>query len=102
MKVIEKKLLEKENKVNQVLTERKIMECLDNAFIVKLYWSFQSSDQLHFVMDFCPGGELFYHLHNMGKFSESKAKFYFAEVLLGIEYLHDQNIMYRDLKVIII
>lgn len=49
-------------------------------------------------MDFCPGGELFYHLHNIGRLSEDQARFYVAEILSGIEYLHSMNIAYRDLK----
>jgi serine/threonine protein kinase len=49
-------------------------------------------------MDFCPGGELFYHLHNIGRLSEDQAKFYIAEILSGIEYLHGKDIVYRDLK----
>jgi len=50
-------------------------------------------------MEFCPGGELFYFLHRVGKLTESQAKFYFVEILLAIEYLHNNQIMYRDLKV---
>ena len=50
-------------------------------------------------MDFCPGGELFYLLKNVGLMKEAHIKFYFAEILLGLEYLHSKNIIYRDLKV---
>lgn len=50
------------------------------------------------VLDFCPGGELFYHLVKHGKFPEKIAQFYFCEVLLALEYLHQKDIVYRDLK----
>ena len=50
------------------------------------------------ITDFCPGGELFFHLHNLGRFSEEQAKFYFCEILLAIEYLHHEKIIFRDLK----
>ena len=49
-------------------------------------------------MDFCPGGELFYHLHNLGRFTEEQARFYISEILLGLEYLHSKDVVYRDLK----
>ncbi len=98
MKVVDKEPLEKENKVKQILNEKRIMEKLEHPFIVKLYWSFQSKKKLQFVMDFCAGGELFYHLHNVGRLTEAQAKFYFVEVVLGIEYLHQHAIIYRDLK----
>lgn len=52
------------------------------------------------VIDFCPGGELFFQLRNRVRFSETLAKFYFAEILLAIEYLHRSRIIYRDLKVL--
>jgi protein-serine/threonine kinase len=56
---------------------------------------------LYLILDFCPGGELFYHLHNCGRLSEDTARLYFAEVLLAIEYLHHNHIVYRDLKVLV-
>lgn len=49
-------------------------------------------------MEFCPGGELLYHLRNIGRFTEGQARFYFCEIILGIEYLQSNNIFYRDLK----
>ncbi len=49
-------------------------------------------------MDVCTGGELFYHLSRLKRMSESEARFYFAEILLGIEHLHSKNIVYRDIK----
>jgi serine/threonine protein kinase len=50
------------------------------------------------ITDFCPGGELFFHLHNLGRFTEDQARFYFCEVLLALEHLHNEKIIFRDLK----
>lgn len=87
-----------EDKVNQIISERIIMSRSDHPFIVKLFWAYQTSKVLNLVMEFCPGGELFFHLHNLGRFTEEQARFYFGEILLGLEYLHMNGILYRDLK----
>lgn len=50
------------------------------------------------ILEFCAGGEIFYHMNKVLRFSEKVAKFYFAEIVLALEYLHSKNIFYRDLK----
>jgi len=84
--------------VRHTLTERRILEDLDNPFIVKMDYAFQSKSKLFFVIDYCPGGELFFYLSQIGRFKEDAARFYASNILLGIEYLHSKNIIYRDLK----
>jgi protein kinase A len=49
-------------------------------------------------MDLCTGGEMFFHLGKVQKFTEDQARFYFSELLLGLEYLHNMDIVYRDIK----
>jgi serine/threonine protein kinase len=46
----------------------------------------------------CPGGELFYYLKSVKRMTEDQARFYFIEIMYGLMYLHQQNIIYRDLK----
>lgn len=99
VKVLDKtRILGNHKKVEQALTERQVLVEVRHPFIVQLHWTFQTRSHLYFVLEFCQGGELFFHLSKRGRFSEEIARFYFCEVLLGLEYLHARNILYRDLK----
>lgn len=98
IKVMSKAHLLKEDKAAQAFTELAVLKQVTHPFVIGLHYAFQSSKSLFLALDFCPGGELFYHLQNVGQFTEEQAKFYFAEVLLALDYLHQQNILYRDLK----
>lgn len=98
IKIMDKDFILREDKAVQIMIERQIMTRVNHPFIVNLFWAFQTEKELHLVMDLCPGGELFFHLHNLNRFTEDQARFYFGEIVLGIEYLHSLNIVYRDLK----
>lgn len=63
-----------------------------------MHQTFETEQYYHFVLDFCPGGELFFHMNHYGKLNEKVVKLIIAQVVLGLEYLHSQNILYRDLK----
>lgn len=67
-------------------------------FIVQLHAAFQSNDKLYFVLDYCPGGELFVHLSRAKRFPEKVTRFYTAELILALEHLHAQGVVYRDMK----
>lgn len=75
-----------------------ILERIDNPFIVKLYHAFQSPTNLYFVIDFLNGGELFYHLRKERRFSQKRTQLYAAEIVLALECLHQNGVIYRDLK----
>lgn len=98
VKTIEKSLFDGDDKINQIVTEKDILSQLKHPFIATLYLALETKQKLHLIMEFIPGGELFFYLQNYGKFTEDHAKFYFCEVLLALDYLHKQNIIYRDLK----
>merc|ERR1711988_230458 len=88
----------KRNQVEHTKTERNVLETVSHPFIVTLHYAFQTPKKLYFVLEYCPGGELFFHLSRAGCFSEGRCRFYASEILLAIEYLHRLNIIYRDLK----
>jgi protein-serine/threonine kinase len=98
MKMLRKENVIKRNQVEHTKTERNVLEAVSHPFIVTLHYAFQTPKKLYFVLEYCPGGELFFHLSRAGRFSEGRCRFYAAEILLAIEYLHRLNIIYRDLK----
>lgn len=98
MKVLRKQVIEQKKQIAHTLAERFILEGVKSPFIVQLRYAFQTSDKLYMVMDYMRGGELFFHLRNERKFSEDRAKFYIAEILLAFKSLHNAGVIYRDLK----
>ncbi|KAA0152224.1 hypothetical protein FNF29_04088 [Cafeteria roenbergensis] len=98
MKVLHKRTVAARKQVEHTVTERAVMGKISHPFIVGLKYAFQTADKLYFVMDYCPGGELFFHLGKEGRFHEGRAKFYAAQILLALEHLHSKGVVYRDLK----
>ncbi len=99
MKVLSKREIALKKEVTHTMGERKILEkSLDCPFLVGLKFSFQSATELYFVTDYKSGGELFWHLQREGRFTEERARFYIAELVLALEHLHKYDIVYRDLK----
>lgn len=98
LKVLKKDNIIKRNQVEHTKTERSVLGYVKHPFIVGLNMAFQSEEKLYFVLDYCAGGELFFHLGKVGKFAEPRACFYAAEIILAISYVHDLDIVYRDLK----
>ncbi|XP_040866366.1 phototropin-2 isoform X2 [Glycine max] len=100
MKAMEKSVMLNRNKVHRSCIEREIISLLDHPFLPTLYTSFQTPTHVCLITDFFPGGELFALLDKqpMKIFKEESARFYAAEVVIGLEYLHCLGIIYRDLK----
>ena len=101
MKKLSKKVIVQKKEVAHTIGERNILvrtASADSPFIVGLKYSFQTPENLYLVTGFMSGGELFYHLQKEGRFTEARAKFYIAELILALQHLHKFNIVYRDLK----
>lgn len=98
MKVLSKEMLVQSRAVANTLTEKELLKRFDHPNIVSLKYCFQTTTHLYMVMDYISGGELFYHLGELGNFSESRARFYASQIILAIGFLHEHGIIYRDLK----
>ncbi|KAG5637057.1 hypothetical protein H0H81_005969 [Sphagnurus paluster] len=100
MKVLSKKEMIERKKIKRALTEQEILATANHPFIVTLYHSFQSEGYLYFCMEYCMGGEFFRALQTRpGKcLPEDGSRFYAAEVVAALEYLHLMGFIYRDLK----
>uniref|UniRef100_A0A126WY62 non-specific serine/threonine protein kinase n=2 Tax=unclassified Uronema (in: green algae) TaxID=2689038 RepID=A0A126WY62_9CHLO len=100
MKTLDKLEMQERNKVQRVLTEEGILTSVDHPFLATLYCTIQTDTHLHFVMEFCDGGELYGLLNAQPKkrLKEAHVRFYAAEVLVALQYLHLLGYVYRDLK----
>jgi serine/threonine protein kinase len=81
-----------------IKTEREFLSKLRHPFIVNMNCAFQDYENLYLVMDLLTGGDLRYHLCKFRHFSEEETKFFVACLLLGLEYIHGNNIIHRDIK----
>jgi len=100
MKVLSKREMVARNKIKRCLTEREVLATVEHPFIVTMHFSFQTPDFLYFITDYCAGGEFLRMLKKQpnNRVPEEWIKFYGAEVLLALEYLHQCGFVYRDLK----
>nr|AHZ63877.1 phototropin [Selaginella kraussiana] len=100
MKAMDKTLMLTRNKVHRTLMERDILDLMDHPFLPTLYTSFQTDAHVCLITDFCPGGELFLLLDRQPTktFPEHTTRFYAAQVIVALEYLHCKGVVYRDLK----
>tara|TARA_Y100000389_G_scaffold181404_1_gene196975 strand:+ start:5029 stop:6330 length:1302 start_codon:yes stop_codon:yes gene_type:complete len=100
IKIISKKGITR-NLYNTIISEKKIWQDLtkdcENNFINKLYWTLQDGLNIYFVMDLVNCGDMFDLIRNVRLDSED-CLFYLCEILCGINYIHDKNTIYRDLK----
>ncbi|KAF4116431.1 serine/threonine-protein kinase N1b isoform X1 [Onychostoma macrolepis] len=88
------------DEVESLMCEKRIFETVNSAqhpFLVNLFACFQTSEHVCFVMEYTAGGDLMMHIH-ADVFSETRSVFYSACVVLGLQFLHDNKIVYRDLK----
>ena len=78
--------------------ERNLLSNLNHPFIVNMYFAFQDFYNLYLVLDLLTGGDLRYHIAYKKTFNESETKFFIANMILALEYIHSKNILHRDIK----
>jgi len=98
MKCLYKKRIKLKKGETLALNERCMLQRVDSPFIVCISYAFQSVDKLCFILDLMNGGDLHYQLTQRGTFNEQEVRFYAAEILLGLDHMHQRQIVYRDLK----
>jgi len=100
MKALDKKDIIEQDLVQHTITEREVMLSINHPFIINLKFAFQTEDKLYFVLDYIDGGSLFQLFADLdlGYFTTKQARFYAAEILLGLEALHKENIVYRYMR----
>uniref|UniRef100_A0A669ECN8 non-specific serine/threonine protein kinase n=1 Tax=Oreochromis niloticus TaxID=8128 RepID=A0A669ECN8_ORENI len=100
MKILRKMVIIAKDEVAHTVTESRVLQNTKHPFLTTLKYAFQTHDRLCFVMEYANGGELFFHLSRERVFTEDRARFYGAEIVSALEYLHSRDVVYRDLKVL--
>ncbi|XP_028042605.1 RAC serine/threonine-protein kinase [Bombyx mandarina] len=98
MKILKKHLIIQKDEVAHTITENRVLKKTKHPFLTALRYSFQTADRVCFVMEYANGGELFFHLSRERSFTEDRTRFYGAEIVSALGYLHSEGIIYRDLK----
>ncbi|KAK6205504.1 elongation factor 2 [Scheffersomyces amazonensis] len=100
IKVLKKEQIIQDDAASDVKSEKRVFLTVNkerHPFLLNLHCCFQSENRIYFVMEYISGGDLMFHVQN-GKLHPKRAKFYACEILLGLEYFHQNGIVYRDLK----
>ncbi|PSC75784.1 phototropin [Micractinium conductrix] len=100
LKSLEKQTMEERNKVGRVRSEYAVLHAVDHPYLAKLYATLQTDTHVHFLLEYCDSGMLYDVLESAPNhlMAEGEVRTYAAEVLLALQYLHLQGVIYRDLK----
>ncbi|CAF3759904.1 unnamed protein product [Rotaria sp. Silwood1] len=88
LKIMEKQSIVELGQVEHILSEKRILQAINFPFIVSLVYSFKDNAHLYLALEFASGGEMFVYFRRVEKFPEDQVRFYTAQIVLILEYLH--------------
>uniref|UniRef100_A0A6A7G461 AGC/GRK/BARK protein kinase n=1 Tax=Hirondellea gigas TaxID=1518452 RepID=A0A6A7G461_9CRUS len=100
MKEMKKKQIKLKKSHRTCEAEKAALRKMNSPFVINMKYAFTNEHSLFIIMDICTGGDLRFHLHQLEArcFDEARARFYAAEMILGMEHMHSHKLLYRDLK----
>jgi serine/threonine protein kinase len=98
MKVLNKERIIKKNFLKNIKNEMEVLKKNKNIFLVNLYQTFQTPNNLYFIFEYCEGNDLDFYIENKKLFNEDEIKFIMSELIEAIEFLHKNGVIIKDLK----
>jgi len=93
LKTLKKIKVKQRNGMNRTNLEKKILETIEHPFIVSLKYAFQTPTKLYMAMEWCPAGELYFHIIRHKRLPEMRARFYVCQLVLALDHLHKNKII---------